>query len=119
MLDLQRQHQARVRIRTRKRIEDAVAAETYTAEGAAPRTTRHILVSRADVHRDGAVHGGRVMRWIDDAANDCAADWSGVRGLTSYVVRSASAVPSPSVTRWRSLREWSTPDRAAFTSVSA
>jgi 4-hydroxybenzoyl-CoA thioesterase len=108
MLDLQRQHQARVRIRTRKRIEDAVAAETYTAEGAAPRTTRHILVSRADVHRDGAVHGGRVMRWIDDAANDCAADWSGVRGLTS-----------PSVTRWRSPREWSTPDRAAFTSVSA
>lgn len=85
MLDLQRQHQARVRIRTRKRIEDAVAAEIYTAEGTAPRTTRHILVSRTDVHSDGAVHGGRAMRWIDDAANDCAADWSGVRGLTSYV----------------------------------
>jgi acyl-CoA hydrolase len=25
------------------------------------------------------------MRWIDDAANVCGADWSGVPGLTSYV----------------------------------
>jgi 4-hydroxybenzoyl-CoA thioesterase len=85
MLELQREHQARVRIRTRKQIEDAVAAEAYTAAGTAPRTTRQILVSRTDVHRDGAVHGGRVMRWIDEAANTCAASWSGVPGLTSYV----------------------------------
>jgi 4-hydroxybenzoyl-CoA thioesterase len=85
MLELQREHQARVRIRTRKRVEDAIAAEVYTAAGTAPRTTRHFLVSRADVHRDGAVHGGRVMRWIDEAANACAASWTGVPGLTSYV----------------------------------
>jgi 4-hydroxybenzoyl-CoA thioesterase len=25
------------------------------------------------------------MRWIDEAAHACAADWSGVRGLTSYI----------------------------------
>ncbi len=94
MLELQREHQARVRIRTRKQVEDAIAAQIYTAAGTGPRTTRHILVSRADVHRDGAVHGGRVMRWIDEAANTCAADWSGVAGLTSYVaaIRFRSAV---------------------------
>ena len=85
MLELQREHQARVRIRTRQQIEDAIAAEVYTAAGTAPRITRHILASRTDVHRDGAVHGGRVIRWIDEAANACAADWSGVPGLTSYV----------------------------------
>ncbi len=85
MLELQREHQARVRIRTRKQIEDAIAAEVYTAAGTAPRVTRHILVSRTDVHRDGAVHGGRVMRWFDEAANACAATWTGVPGLTSYV----------------------------------
>jgi acyl-CoA hydrolase len=85
MLELKRQHQARVRIRTRKRIEDAIAAQVYTAADTAPCTTRQILVSRADAHSDGAVHGGRVMRWIDEAANTCAADWCGVPGLTSYV----------------------------------
>ncbi len=85
MLELQRQRQARVRIRTRKRIEEAIAAQAYASSGTAPSTTRHIIVSRADVNSYGVVHGGRVMRWIDDAANVCAADWSGFRGLTSYV----------------------------------
>ncbi len=85
MLELRRHHQARVRIRTRRQIEDAVAAQTYTAAGTAPRASRHILVARADVHTDGAVHGGRVMRWIDEVANACAAEWSTVQGVTSYV----------------------------------
>jgi len=85
MLELQREHQARVRIRTRTQIEDAIAAQTYTAGGAAPRITRHILVCRADVRSDGVLHGGRIMRWIDEAANAAATDWCGVAGLTAYV----------------------------------
>ena len=36
MLDLQRQRQARVRIPMRKRVEGAMAAESYTAEGLDP-----------------------------------------------------------------------------------
>ncbi|RDH74043.1 acyl-CoA thioesterase [Mycolicibacterium moriokaense] len=85
MLELQRQRQARVRIRTRRRIEDAIASQSLTPAGASSRTTRRVVVTRADAGGDGAVHGDRVMRWIDDAANACAADRSGVGGLTSYV----------------------------------
>ena len=42
-------------------------------------------MSRTDGHRDGTVHGGRVIRWLDEAANVCAGSWSRVSGLTSYV----------------------------------
>ena len=88
MLELKRQHQARVRIRTRKRIEDAIATQVYAAADTAPCTTRQILVSRADAHSDGAVHGGRVMRWIDEAVNTCAADWCGVARIVHTGPRS-------------------------------
>lgn len=84
MLELQRHHQARIRARTRKQIENAISEQTFATTGAA-HYTRHVHVSRNDVTRDGTVHGGRVMRWIDQAANVCAAERSGVRGLTSYV----------------------------------
>jgi acyl-CoA hydrolase len=85
ILELQRQRQARVRIRMRRRVEDAIAAQTYTADGAAPRTTRRFRVARADGNRNGIVHGGRCMRWIDEIANMCAADWTGAEGVTSYI----------------------------------
>jgi 4-hydroxybenzoyl-CoA thioesterase len=85
MLELQRQRQARVRIRMRKRIEGAMAAESYTAEGTAPRATLPFLTAATDVNRDGKVHGGRVMRWIDEAAYACGADWAGAQVITSYI----------------------------------
>ena len=31
------------------------------------------------------VHGGRVMRWIDEAACVCGADWTGAQVITSYI----------------------------------
>lgn len=85
MLELQRQHQARIRIRMRRRVEEAIAAQSYAVDGAAPHSMRRFHVSRADANRDGTVHGGRCMRWIDEIANMCAADWSGSAGVTSYV----------------------------------
>ena len=85
MLELQLQRQARVRIRTRRLVEDAIAAQSYVRGETAPCVTRHILVSRADGRRDATVHGGRVIRWIDEAANACAAEWCRAGGLTSYV----------------------------------
>lgn len=85
MLELQRQRQARVRIRTRKAVETAIAAQSYESGGSTPYATKHVLVSRTDGRRDGTVHGGRVMRWVDEAANACAASWSHMHGLTSYV----------------------------------
>jgi acyl-CoA hydrolase len=85
MLELQRQRQARHRIRMRQRIDNAIATQSGTAEGVAPCTTERFVVSQADVDRGEAVSGGRIMRWIDDAANTCGANWSAVPGLTSYV----------------------------------
>ena len=85
MLELLRQRQARVRIPMRKRIEGAIAAENYTAEGTAPRATLRFLAAVTDAKWGGKVHGGRVMRWIDEAACVCGADWTGAQVITSYI----------------------------------
>ena len=85
MLELQRQRQARVRIPMRKRVEGAMAAESYTAEGTAPRATLRVLTAPTDVDRGSKVHGGRVMRCIDEAAHSCGADWTGAQVITSYL----------------------------------
>jgi 4-hydroxybenzoyl-CoA thioesterase len=85
MLELQRQRQARVRIRMRKRIEGAMEAESYTAEGAAPRAALRFRAAITDVNADGKVRGGRVMRWIDETAYVCGADWTGAEVITSYL----------------------------------
>jgi acyl-CoA hydrolase len=85
MLELQRHRQARVRIAMRKRIEGAIAAESYTEEGTAPRATLRFCTDSADVNWRGKVGGGRVMRWIDEAASGCGADWTGTHVITSYI----------------------------------
>jgi acyl-CoA hydrolase len=85
MLELQRQRQARVRIPMRKRIECAMAAQSYTAEGTAPRATLRYRAAPTDVDWGDKVHGGRVMRWIDEAASVCGADWTGAHVITSYI----------------------------------
>ncbi len=85
MLELQRQRQARVRIPMRKRIECAMAAESYTADGTAPCTTLRFLAAPNDVNWGDKIDGGRVMRWIDEAAYVCGADWTDAQVITSYV----------------------------------
>ena len=85
MLEMQRQRQARVRIPMRKRIEGAMAAESYTAAGTGPRATLRFLAAPTDAHSCGKVHGGRVMRWIDEAAYVCGSDWTGAQVITSYI----------------------------------
>jgi acyl-CoA hydrolase len=85
MLELQRQRQARVRIPMRKRIQGAMAAESYTKAGTAPRATLHFLAAPTDVNSGGQIGGGRVMRWIDEAASVCGADWTGAQVITSYI----------------------------------
>lgn len=85
MLELQRQRQARIRIRTRQMVEEAIAGQSYDGRATTLCATKHVLVARTDGRRDGTVHGGRIMRWIDEAANACAASWSRMPGLTSYV----------------------------------
>ncbi len=64
----------------RKRIEDAMAAESYTAEGTAPPPR---CASRRPT--DNGRTAAAVLRWIDEAANVCGADWAGAQAITSYV----------------------------------
>jgi 4-hydroxybenzoyl-CoA thioesterase len=84
ILELQRHRQARARISVRKRIEEAMAAQHYTAEGTAPSATLRFLAAPSDINWGGKVHGGRTMGWIDEAAYVCGADWVGQHVITSY-----------------------------------
>ncbi|MEV6254468.1 acyl-CoA thioesterase [Nocardia sp. NPDC051911] len=84
LLELQRHRQARARVSVRKLIEEAMAAQRYTSAGTAPSATLRFLAAPSDINWGGKVHGGRTMRWIDEAAYVCGADWAGQRVITSY-----------------------------------
>jgi len=47
--------------------------------------TLRFLAEPTDVNFGGKVHGGAVMKWIDQAAYACAAGWSGHYCVTLYV----------------------------------
>lgn len=85
MLELQRHWQARVRIRMRTLVEDAMDAPHRTAGTTAPCATRHVLTDPADADGRGVVRAGRVMRWMDEAAQVCAADWTRAQVITSHL----------------------------------
>ncbi len=89
MLELQRHWQARVRTRMRTLVEAAMDFDdcyTATVPGTSvPCATRHVLVGPADADVNSRVHAGRVMRWMDEAARVCAADWTRAQAITSYL----------------------------------
>ena len=78
-----RQEEATGRIEVRQRIEAAMAEQRYTEAGTAPRPVLRFLAAPTDVNFGGKVHGGTVMRWIDDAAFVCATGWA--QGPTAVV----------------------------------
>lgn len=47
--------------------------------------TLRFLAQPADVNFGGKVHGGTVMKWIDQAGYACAVGWSGHYCVTIYV----------------------------------
>lgn len=47
--------------------------------------TLRFLAQPSDVNFGGKVHGGAVMKWIDQAGYACAANWSGQYCVTIYV----------------------------------
>src|SRR5690349_1533560 len=47
--------------------------------------TLRFLAEPTDVNFGGKVHGGAVMKWIDQAAYACAAGWSASYCVTVYV----------------------------------
>ena len=48
-------------------------------------TTLRFVVEPADLNLYGKVHGGAVMKWIDQAGHACAVGWSGHPCATVYV----------------------------------
>jgi uncharacterized protein (TIGR00369 family) len=48
-------------------------------------TTLRFLAEPTDVNFGGKVHGGAVMKWIDQAGYACAVGWSGQYCVTVYV----------------------------------
>lgn len=59
--------------------EDAVIAGTQRE------ITFRFLAEPNDVNFGGNVHGGAVMKWIDQAGYACAAGWAGAYCVTVYV----------------------------------
>jgi len=49
------------------------------------RVTLRFLAEPGHVNFGGKVHGGAVMKWIDQAGYTCAAGWTGEYCVTSYV----------------------------------
>lgn len=47
--------------------------------------TLRFLAEPADVNFGGKVHGGILMKWIDQAGYACASGWSGSYCVTAYV----------------------------------
>ena len=47
--------------------------------------TLRFLAEPTSVNFDGKVHGGSVMKWIDEAGYACATGWSGAYCVTVYV----------------------------------
>ena len=57
-----------------------------TSETARPRSiTLRFLAEPTDVNFGGKVHGGAVMKWIDQAGYTCAAGWTGTYCVTVYL----------------------------------
>jgi 4-hydroxybenzoyl-CoA thioesterase len=65
------------RIGLRAEIAAAMAAQTYSDAGTAPRVVLRFLAAPTDVNWGGKVHGGIVMRWIDEAAHVLVTQWTG------------------------------------------
>ncbi|MGJ3510100.1 acyl-CoA thioesterase [Enemella sp. A6] len=71
------QDYALARVQVREQIVEAMGRQTYTDEGTAERVVLRFLAAPTDVNWGGKVHGGSVMRWIDDAASLCATRYCG------------------------------------------
>lgn len=53
--------------------------------GQQPEVTFRFLAQPTDVNFGGKVHGGMVMKWIDQAGYACAVGWSGAYCVTASV----------------------------------
>jgi len=76
-LEVRRRDHALARIGIRDAIVAAMKDQQYTDAGTAERITLRFLAEPTDVNWGGKVHGGIVMKWIDQAAALCAGSYCG------------------------------------------
>jgi acyl-CoA hydrolase len=82
--DLDLAERAAQRIEARSHIQAAMRAQEYTDAGTAPRMRFRFLAGSTDVNWGGNVHGGTVMRWIDETSKSCATGWTGTETVGVY-----------------------------------
>ena len=102
--DREWQESAVTRIGLRDEIAAAMAAQTYSDAGTAPRVVLRFLAAPTDVNWGGKVHGGIVMRWIDEAAHVLATRWTGAPPTspsTPAGCASTGRCGSATSSRWR------------------
>ncbi|WP_144660422.1 acyl-CoA thioesterase [Paenarthrobacter nicotinovorans] len=75
--EIEARDHALARIEVREQIVNAMNAQEYTDAGTAERVTLRFMASPTDVNWGGKVHGGIVMKWIDEAAYVCASRYCG------------------------------------------
>lgn len=75
--ELAQANDALARIKVREEIVEAMKAQAYTDAGTAERVVLRFLAAPTDVNWGGKVHGGIVMKWIDEAAYVCATRYCG------------------------------------------
>jgi acyl-CoA hydrolase len=75
--DREEQASAQRQVALRADIEAAMAGQQYTDEGTAPTVVLRFLAAPTDINWGGKVHGGIVMRWIDETAYVLASQWTG------------------------------------------
>ena len=73
----QRDH-ALARIKVREDIVQAMSGQEYTDAGTAENVVLRFVAAPTDVNWGGKVHGGIVMKWIDEAAYVCASRYCGM-----------------------------------------
>ena len=74
---IQLRDHALARIDIRNQIVAAMKDQVYTEQGTAEQITLRFLAAPTDVNWGGKVHGGIVMKWIDEAAALCASRYCG------------------------------------------
>lgn len=68
---------AKSRIEVRQELQRSSEHVEFTDAGTAERIVLRFLAAPMDVNWGGKVHGGIVMRWIDEAAYVCSSRWCG------------------------------------------
>ena len=76
--------EAERRVELRARVKALVAAQDWEGPSEAHAATLRFLAAPTDVNWGGKVHGGILMRWIDETGYVCASGWSGQHVVSRF-----------------------------------